>query len=80
MEKSSFLDFLKADNNQFSMTRLTILLLTLTYIGQSTYIVSQTRTIPDIPTAVAGLLVGLYGFNRANISLGTAPKVETKEN
>ena len=65
------LEFLKDTNDAFSMTRLTIFALVSTYMIQSSYIVIKAGNIPDFPTAVAGLLIGLYGFNKSNINIGT---------
>lgn len=52
------------------MTRLTIFLIVTAYICWASYIVFTTRAIPDLPYGLAGLLVGLYGFNTASINIG----------
>lgn len=63
-------EFLRDKDDSLSMTRLTILIYTITYVIQSSYIVYFNKVIPDIPMAIAGLLVGLYGFNKTNINIG----------
>ncbi|WKZ32939.1 MAG: hypothetical protein QY316_00605 [Thermodesulfobacteriota bacterium] len=63
-------EFLQEESGQLSMTRLTIFLILISYIGWATVIVIARHTIPDMPYGLAGLLVGLYGFNTANINLG----------
>jgi hypothetical protein len=64
------MEFLEDDGGELSMTRLTIVLIVLAYIGWGSYIVWTTKAIPDLPIQVTGLLVGLYGLNRANINIG----------
>lgn len=64
------LEFFKDNNDAYSMTRLTIFIMVMAYIGWGSWIVYQTKAIPDMPIQVAGLLVGLYGLNRIDISVG----------
>lgn len=61
--------FLQEENGQFSITRLSILLILTAYIGWGSYIVAVERKIPDLPPSAGFLLIGLYGFNTANINL-----------
>ena len=62
--------FTDPKNEGFSMTRFLLFILIASYIGESVYIVIQTKTIPDLPTAIAGLATGLYAFNTMNINVG----------
>lgn len=68
-------EFFQDTEGQLSMTRLTIALMVIAYIGWGSWIVYQTKLIPDLPIQVAGLLVALYGLNRADITIGK-PKQE----
>lgn len=63
------IEFLQEANGQLSMTRLSILLILTVYIGWGTFIVATKGIIPDLPPSLAACLVGLYGFNTANINL-----------
>lgn len=62
--------FLKEDNGKLSNARVTIFLSLISYLGWATYLVYTSHIIYDMPTALAGMLVGLYGFNKSKINLG----------
>lgn len=63
-------EFFHDDDRQLSMTRLITAVVVFAYVCWATSIVIIRQEIPDIPTGLAGLLVGLYGFNRINVSVG----------
>lgn len=61
---------LSEQDGRGSMTRLTIFICVVAFIGWATYLVIETLTLPDFPIGLATLLVGLYTFNTANINIG----------
>lgn len=69
---NKLIEFLQTDDGQMSNTRLTILLMVLSYIGWASWIVWHTKQIPDLPIQVAGLLAALYAVNKIgpNVQIG----------
>lgn len=61
---------LQEADGKTSITRVSIAAVLVSYILWGSYIVISTSTIPDLPISLAGLLVGLYGFNKTKINLG----------
>lgn len=62
---------------KISLVRTSIASILLAYIVWATWIVVQTRIIPDLPLQVAALLGTLYGLNKAikvNIGVKGGPK------
>lgn len=67
---------LKEKDGKWSMTRVSIFLVLLFYMTCAVYIVYHEKEIPPMPTALSGLLIGLYGFNKASINIGGSKKDE----
>ena len=69
MEEKTFFEWLKSllseKEGKMSMVRFSISVRIVSYSLWGTWIVVKTDLIPDIPVQVAGLLVMLYGLNRA---------------
>ena len=71
---------LKEKDGKWSITRVSIFLVLIFYMTCAGYIVHHKKEIPPMPTALSGLLVGLYTFNRANINIGGAKKEGNNNN
>lgn len=74
MGKKTFFEWLKSliseKDGKMSMVRFSIASIICSYIIWGTWIVVKTKVIPDMPVQVAGLLVMLYGLNKAPAVFG----------
>lgn len=52
------------DSGKLSFSRTVGLLITVAYLLWATYIVIQTKQIPDIPYGLGALMGVLYGINK----------------
>jgi hypothetical protein len=57
-------EFISEPTGKLSVGRLLMVLIVCVYLGLVCYVGVSTKTIPDIPTGVVGLVALLYGVNK----------------
>jgi hypothetical protein len=67
---AKLLEFFCSDNGQSSMSRATVFMLVASFCIWATWIVFQTKTIPDLPGNIVWVIGVLYGINKIGGKIG----------
>ena len=61
------MEFFSEKDGKFSMGRLLMCVVVIVYLFIAVYVGIETKSVPDIPVGVVGLITLLYGVNKFSV-------------